>query len=61
MRRFAGSCRFVYNKALVLQKERHEKGGKKLGYAGLCRLLTDRYSPPAAGRCARPCAGPGRT
>ncbi|EAA4085120.1 transposase, partial [Salmonella enterica subsp. salamae] len=39
--RFAGSCRFVYNKALALQKERHEQGEKKLGYAGLCKMLTD--------------------
>ena len=38
---FAGSCRFVFNKALALQKERHERGEKKLGYAGLCKLLTD--------------------
>ncbi|UXU87131.1 RNA-guided endonuclease InsQ/TnpB family protein [Burkholderia sp. S-53] len=41
MRRFAGSCRFVFNKALALQKERYERGEKKLGYAGLCRLITD--------------------
>ena len=41
MRRFAGSCRFVYNKALALQKERYEQGEKKLGYAGLCKLLTE--------------------
>ncbi|WP_297905003.1 transposase [Metallibacterium sp.] len=40
MRRFAGSCRFVYNKALALQTERHERGAKKLGYAGLCKELT---------------------
>ncbi|MDL4915527.1 MAG: transposase [Enterobacterales bacterium endosymbiont of Blomia tropicalis] len=40
MRRFAGSCRFVFNRALALQKERHERGEKKLGYAGMCRLLT---------------------
>lgn len=40
MRRFAGSCRFVFNEALALQKERHERGEKKLGYAGLCKLLT---------------------
>ena len=33
MRRFAGSCRFVFNKALALQKERHEQGEKKLSYA----------------------------
>lgn len=41
MRRFAGSCRFVFNKALALQKQRHEQGQKKLGYAGLCKLLTE--------------------
>lgn len=41
MRRFAGSCRFVFNKALALQKGRYEQGEKKLGYAGLCRLLTE--------------------
>jgi len=41
MRRFAGSCRFVYNKALALQKQRYEQGEKKLGYAGLCKLLTE--------------------
>ena len=40
MRRFAGSSRFVFNKALALQEERHERGEKKLGYAGLCRELT---------------------
>lgn len=41
MRRFAGSCRFVFNKALALQKERYDRGEKKLGYAGLCKLLTE--------------------
>ena len=40
MRRFAGSCRFVFNRALALQKERYERGDKKLGYAGLCKELT---------------------
>ncbi|MCL2459403.1 MAG: transposase [Desulfobulbus sp.] len=40
MRCFAGSCRFVLNKALALQKGRYENGDKKLGYAGLCKLLT---------------------
>ena len=40
MRRFAGACRFVYNKALALQKQRYEQGEKKLSYAGLCRALT---------------------
>ena len=40
MRRFAGSCRFVFNKALALQKERYEQGEKKLSYAELCKQLT---------------------
>ncbi|MDR3490719.1 MAG: transposase [Gammaproteobacteria bacterium] len=38
--RIAGSCRFVYNKALALQKERYDCGEKKLTYAGLCKQLT---------------------
>ena len=41
MRRFAGSCRFVFNKALAMQKERYEQGEKKLGYAALCKELTE--------------------
>ncbi|MUI52379.1 RNA-guided endonuclease InsQ/TnpB family protein, partial [Pseudomonas aeruginosa] len=46
MRRFAGSCRFVFNKALALQKERYEQSEKKLGYAGLCKRLTEwRHDP----------------
>ena len=40
MRCFAGSCRFVYNKGLALQKTRCEAGEKKLNYAGLCKALT---------------------
>jgi putative transposase len=40
MRCFAGSCRFVYNKGLALQKQRFDAGEKKLSYAGLCKLLT---------------------
>ena len=38
--RFAGSCRFVFNRALALQKQRYRQGEKRLGYAALCRLLT---------------------
>jgi putative transposase len=41
MRRFAGSCRYVFNRALALQKEQFEQGEKKFGYAGLCKQLTD--------------------
>ncbi|PLY13733.1 MAG: cytosine methyltransferase, partial [Sedimenticola sp.] len=40
MRRFAGTCRFVFNKALAMQKARYDAGEKKLGYAGLCKELT---------------------
>ncbi|HBK1432583.1 TPA: helix-turn-helix domain-containing protein, partial [Escherichia coli] len=28
MRRFAGACRFVFNRALALQNENHEAGNK---------------------------------
>lgn len=41
MYRFAGSCRFVFNKALALQSARYERGEKKLGYAELCKMLTE--------------------
>jgi putative transposase len=40
LRCFAGSCRFVYNKGLALQKARFDVGENKLSYAGLCKLLT---------------------
>ena len=46
MRRFAGSCRFVFNKALAMQKTLYESGEKKLGYAGLCKELTAWKSQP---------------
>lgn len=39
MRRFAGSCRFVYNKALALQKENHEAGSKFIGYVAMAAKL----------------------
>jgi len=39
LRQFAGSCRFVYNKALALNTERHNQKEKHLGYARLCALL----------------------
>lgn len=46
MRRFAGSCRHVYNKALALQQARHEAGEMKLGYAALCKALTEWKAGP---------------
>jgi putative transposase len=41
MRRFAGACRFVFNKALALQKAHYAEGKKKLSYADLCKQLTE--------------------
>ena len=39
MRRFSGSCRFVYNKALALQKENHAAGNKFIGYVAMAAKL----------------------
>jgi putative transposase len=39
MRRFSGSCRFVYNKALALQKKSHEAGDKFIGYVAMAAKL----------------------
>ena len=41
MRRFAGCCRFLWNKALALEKEYYETEGKRLGYNSLAGLLRD--------------------
>jgi putative transposase len=41
MRRFAGSCRFVYNKALALQKTNYEAPGKFIGYVAMAKHLTE--------------------
>ena len=40
MRRFAGACRFVFNKALALQQELHVAGEKRFTYVQLCQTLT---------------------
>ncbi|WP_431820972.1 RNA-guided endonuclease InsQ/TnpB family protein [Burkholderia sp. F1] len=40
MCRFAGSCRFVFNKALALQRTNHEAGGKFIGYVAMGKHLT---------------------
>lgn len=40
MRRFCGSRRLVFNKALALQQDRHGNGEKHLSYADLCTHLT---------------------
>ena len=41
MGRFAGSRRFVYNKALALQRAHYETGGTFIGYVAMAKLLTD--------------------
>ena len=46
LRRFAGSCRFVFNKGLALQRERFARSEKKLGYAALCQSLREWKSQP---------------
>jgi putative transposase len=40
MRRFAGACRFVYNKALALQKENYAAGHPFIGYVAMAKQLT---------------------
>lgn len=41
MRRFAGCCRFLWNKALALEKESYENEGKRLGYCALAGKLKE--------------------
>src|SRR5947208_3442274 len=40
MRKFSGSCRFIFNKALALQKESYEGGNEFIGYVAMAKLLT---------------------
>src|ERR1039457_2955124 len=46
LRKIAGSCRFALNKALALQKARYEAGKKRLGYAALCKEITNWKQQP---------------
>jgi len=41
MRRFSGSCRFVFNKALTIQKENYEAGNNFIGYVSMAKQLTE--------------------
>ncbi|HIF2875846.1 TPA: RNA-guided endonuclease InsQ/TnpB family protein [Salmonella enterica] len=41
MRRFAGACRFVFNRALALQNENHEAGNKYIPYAKMASWLVE--------------------
>jgi len=40
LRQFAGSCRFVFNKALALQQANREAGEKFIGYVPMAKHLT---------------------
>jgi putative transposase len=41
MRKFAGCCRFLWNKALTLEKDTYEKEGERNGYHKLAAILRD--------------------
>lgn len=46
MRRFAGACRFVFNRALALQNEHHEAGNKYISYTKMASWLIEWKSHP---------------
>ncbi|CAH4026893.1 Gifsy-1 prophage GlpA [Klebsiella pneumoniae] len=46
MRRFAGACRFVFNRALALQNENHEAGNKYIPYTKMTSWLIEWKSIP---------------
>ena len=46
MHQFAGCCRFVYNRALALQEERHAAGQPPLGYSKRCAVLKQWKADP---------------
>ena len=45
MRRFAGACRFVFNRALALQNENHEAGNKYIPYTKMASWLVEWKMP----------------
>lgn len=46
MRRFAGACRFVFNRSLALQNENHEAGNKYIPYTKMASWLIEWKSHP---------------
>lgn len=46
MRRFAGACRFVFNRSLALQNEDHEAGNKYIPYTKMASWLIEWKSHP---------------
>ena len=46
LRRFAGSCRWVWNRAIAEQQRRHAAGEQFAGHAAMCKWLTGwRHAP----------------
>jgi putative transposase len=54
LRRIAGSCRYIWNKALALQQERRGRDEKKLGYSDLCKSLIEWKTSEATFLCETP-------
>lgn len=48
-RRFAGACRFVFNKALALQEQNYKAGGKFIRYEEMARHLIAWKNAPQTG------------
>lgn len=46
LRRFAGSCRWVWNQAIAEQQRRREAGEKFAGHAAMCKWLTGWRNAP---------------
>ena len=46
MRRFAGACRFVFNRALAFQNENREAGNKYIPYTKMASWLIEWKSHP---------------
>ncbi|ECO1035943.1 IS200/IS605 family element transposase accessory protein TnpB [Salmonella enterica subsp. enterica serovar Newport] len=46
MRRFTGSCRFVFNRALALQNENYEAGNKFIPYTNMASWLVEWTNSP---------------
>lgn len=46
MSRFAGACRFVFNRALAFQNENHEAGNKYIPYTKMTSWLIGWKSAP---------------
>ena len=56
MRAYSGSCRYVYNRALALQKNRLENGDRLIRYVELAKMLTGwRNDPDTAWLAETPC------